>query len=285
MISKELEFYAPSQLADALALVGTHGDRAKILAGGMSLVPSMNLGLVRPEIMISLNHIPGLDYISDDGGALRIGAMARHHQIQADPLIRRFCPLLSEAASVVGDVQVRHRGTIGGSIVHADPAADYLPVMVAADAKFKLQSSKQGRVVAAKEFFLDIMRTSLAPSEVLVEIQIPKLSETSRSAYIRLARVEGNFAIVGAASIVRQESGSARVAIGGVCPTPVLIEVPVGSKGTESGDVLKRVGQTAYDACRDAYGDLSGDANYRRAMARVYAQRAVRAAVSGSVVD
>lgn len=280
MISKEFQFFAPREVTHVLSLLKGHGERAKLLAGGMSLMPTMNLGLVRPEVIVSLNHIPALDYIKEDADILKIGAMVRHSDVATNSLIRKFCPFLGEAASVIGDVQVRHRGTIGGSIVHADPAADYLTVMLAVDARFKLQSGDKERVVRAGEFILDIMQTDIRPSELLVEIQITKLRKSCTSAYVRLARVEGNYAIVNAAAIVDQELGSVRVVIGGVCPKPVVLDLPIKVNKIPSDEALRRIGRAVYEACEEAYGDLVGDAEYRRAMAEVYAQRAVKAAVA-----
>lgn len=278
MLSNEFQFHAPKELSDALALLDEHGVSAKVLAGGMSLMPSLNLGLGRPDVLVSLNHVPDLDYVEEEESSLRIGAMVRHERIQDDPIIRRYCPFLSHAASVIADVQIRHRGTIGGSLAHADPAADYLPVMVALDATFKLASAEGERQVKAREFFVDIMRTELDPSEVLVEIDAPKVPDGTGSAYVRLARVEGSFAIVNAAAVVRE--GVPVIAVGGATPAPVLVDAPVDVSDGASEEALQQVSDAAYEACEDVYGDLSGSADYRRAMARVYARRAVEEAVS-----
>src|SRR5438552_12620467 len=129
MITEEIDFHAPRNVDEAVALLGRLGDEAKVLAGGMSLVPTMNLGLARPTALVSLNHVTGLPEIEETADALRIGAMVRHARVVTDPLIAQHAPLLGEAATVIGDPQVRNRGTIGGSIAHADPAADYLPVL------------------------------------------------------------------------------------------------------------------------------------------------------------
>jgi carbon-monoxide dehydrogenase medium subunit len=282
MISTAFEFHAPTRLDDALTLVAEHGARAKVLAGGMSLMPTLNLGLVKPEVVISLNHIGALRYIKEDGDFLKIGAMTKHSQIGKDALISRHCPLLAEASHVIGDAQVRHRGTIGGSIAHADPAADYLPVMVVLDARLRLQSRGRDRTVKAGDFFVDIMRTSLEPGELLVEVQVPKMSRGAGAGFVRLARVEGSYAIVNAAAIVNRSTRLADIAIGGVGPKPARVRVTLDRPDDPSRENLDRIGQAAYDACEDAYGDLSGDAKYRRAMARVYAQRAVKEAISKS---
>ena len=278
MISQEFEFHAPKQLGEALKLLQRYGDEAKVLAGGMSLVPLMTLGLLQPKVVVSFNHIRELDYVSEDKAMLRIGAMTRHATVKSDALIARYCPLLSEAASYVGDVQVRHRGTIGGSLAHADPAADYPPVMLAVGAQFKLQSASGERIVKAADFLKGLMQTDLRAGELLTEIQIPKLSEGSGTSYQRLHRVEGNFAIVNAAAVIEKGFKGARLGLGGVGGSAVLVDVSKRMAKGLSEEALRGVSDDAYAASHDAYGDLNGDADYRRAMARVYAQRVIKAA-------
>ncbi len=278
MISKEYRFEAPRDLGQALSLLEKHGDDAKILAGGMSLMPTMTLGLVQPDVVISLNHIPNLDYIKEEGNLLKIGALTRHDTVRKSELVKKHCPLLAEAASFIGDVQVRHRGSIGGSIAHADPAADYPPVMLTLGAQFKLQKAKGERTVPATAFFKDLMQTALEPGELVTEIQIPKLPDGAGSAYLRLHRVEGNFAIVAAAAVVEKGFRSARLGLAGVGPKAVLVDVTARLKGGVTDAALKGVREDALKASADAYGDLNGDADYRRAMAQVYAERAVRTA-------
>jgi aerobic carbon-monoxide dehydrogenase medium subunit len=278
MLSSEFEFFAPSELGEALRLVSEHGEGAKVLAGGMSMVPAMNLGILRPSVVISLNHVAGLDYVEDSGQHLRIGAMVRHGGVVSNPLVRTHAPVLASAASHIADVQIRHRGTIGGSVAHADPAADYLPVLVAMDASMKVASTRGERTIKARDFFVDVMMTALEPGEIVVEIQVPKLAATAASAYVRLVRVEGSFAIVNAAAVVN--GGRPMIAIGGATPTPVLVEPSVDLRGGISEGALEAISNDAYAATEDAYGDLSGSADYRRAMARVYAKRAVSEALA-----
>ena len=177
MLAKEFEFHAPEEVDAALDLLGNGGGIVKVLAGGMSLVPAMNLGLVRPDTVLSLNHVRGLDHVEDRGDTVAFGAMVRHERIAGDPLIRSAFPLLAAAAEVIGDVQIRHRGTLGGSLAHADPAADYLPVMTVLGATMRLRSREGERAVPARDFFVDIMLTDLAPDELLVEVEVPKLPD------------------------------------------------------------------------------------------------------------
>jgi aerobic carbon-monoxide dehydrogenase medium subunit len=277
MLAKEFEFHAPVELDDALGLVGDTDRVVKVLAGGMSLVPAMNLGLVRPDRVVSLNHVRRIDSVDENGGTVRIGAMVSHERIATDPLIRRALPPLAAAASVIGDVHIRHRGTVGGSLAHADPAADYLPVMAVLGATLTLRSRHGERAVPARDFFVDIMLTDLRRDELLVEAEVPKVPDGAGSAYLRLARVEGSFAIVNAAAVV--DAGRSSIAIGGATGAPVVVEPDVDV--SDGSDVaLGEIGAAAYEATEDAFGDLNGSAEYRRELARVYAQRAVAAALA-----
>ncbi len=277
MLTKEFAFHAPEELNEALGLLG-EGGIVKPLAGGMSLVPAMNLGLVRPDTVVSLNRIGGLDYVEDVGASVRLGAMVRHDRVAADPVVRTALPALATAASVIGDVQIRHRGTLGGSLAHADPAADYLPVMAVLRATLRLRSSRGERAVPARDFFVDIMLTDLRPDELLVEVELPKLAEGAGAAYLRLARVEGSFPIVDAAAVV--EGVRPTIAIGGATGAPVLVEPDVDVTDGPSPEALAAIGEVAHTACEDAYGDLNGSAEYRRRLAQVLARRAVETALA-----
>lgn len=280
MLSTEFQFFAPTELSEALGLVAEHGEGAKVLAGGMSMVPAMNLGILRPDAVVSLNHIQSLDYVEDAGNHLRIGAMVRHERVVQDPLIREHVPFLSEAAALIADVQIRHRGTIGGSVAHADPAADYLPVLVAVDASVKLASTRGERTMKASDFLVDVMMTSLEQGEVLTELQVPKLAAGSGSAYARLARVEGSFALVNAAAVVTD--GRPTIAIGGATAAPVRIETSLDLSGGASATALDEIGEAAFRACEDAHGDLHASPEYRRELARVYAKRVVQRALAAA---
>jgi CO/xanthine dehydrogenase FAD-binding subunit len=278
MITQEIDFRTPRSEREVLALLAEHGDDAKLLGGGMSLVPTMNLGLARPEMLISLNHVEELAYVREHDGSLAIGARTRHADVLADPLVRDGWPVLAEAARHIGDVQVRNRGTIGGSVAHADPAADYLPVLSLLDATIVVRSTRGERVLPADEFFVDIMFTALEPDELVAEIRIPRLPAGSAAAYARLARVEGSFAIVNAAALVGP--GMARAAIGGVAAKPVLVDLTAATGGTIDNRTLEPVAAAVRVACGDPYEDLNGDAEYRREMAVVYVRRALQSAAA-----
>jgi carbon-monoxide dehydrogenase medium subunit len=277
MITAEIQLHTPGALAEALALLAKHGDGAKILGGGMSLVPTMTLGLARPEILISLNHVPELREISEDAANLRIGGTARHADVLASPLVARHAPLLAEAARHIGDVQVRNRGTIGGSVAHADPAADYLPVLVALGASVVATSARGERVISAGEFFVDVMATALQPDELIAEIRVPKQPAGTKGAYRRLARVEGSFAIVNAAAVVNP-AGRSVVAIGGVAATPIVVDISAAVAAALTDAALAQVDEAVRAACGEPFEDLNGNAEYRREMAVIHARRALLAA-------
>lgn len=280
MITKEYPFHAPRTLEDAFHLLQRYGEEAKLLAGGMSLVPLMTLGLVQPEAVISLNRLRELDYVREDGDCLRIGAMTHHDGVRTHALIRRHCPVLAEAAGLIGDPQIRHRGTVGGSLAHADPAADYAPAMLVLSARFHIRSLGGERTVAAKEFFKGLMQTDLKRDEILTEVVIPKLAEGTGSAYRRLHRVEGGFAIVAGAAVIEPGYAAARVGLSGVGPHAVLVDVSRHLGQGASAQALEAIAQDVFAASADAYGDLNGDAEYRREMAKVYARRAIEAAAA-----
>jgi len=280
VITKEYPFHAPRTLEDAFHLLQRYGEEAKLLAGGMSLVPLMTLGLVQPEAVISLNRLRELDYVREDGDCLRIGAMTHHDGVRTHALIRRHCPVLAEAAGLIGDPQIRHRGTVGGSLAHADPAADYAPAMLVLSARFHIRSLGGERTVAAKEFFKGLMQTDLKRDEILTEVVIPKLAEGTGSAYRRLHRVEGGFAIVAGAAVIEPGYAAARVGLSGVGPHAVLVDVSRHLGQGASAQALEAIAQDVFAASADAYGDLNGDAEYRREMAKVYARRAIEAAAA-----
>ena len=282
MITQEIAFHTPKTIDAVLALLTEYGDEAKLLGGGMSLLPTMNLGLARPSVLISLNHVTGLDSITDGGDEIRLGGLVRHARVADDPLVGQSLPLLAEAAKLIGDPQVRHRGTLGGSLVHADPAGDYLPVMVVAGATIVLRSASDERAVPAATFFVDVLTTDTRPDEVVTEVRIPKIGSRDGSAYRRLARLEGSFPIVNAAAVVRSEPSSAGVAIGGVAGRPVLVDVSEHLSGGAGAAALDAVAATVEAACAGAFSDLSGDSEYRQAMSGVYARRAVEAAAAAA---
>jgi len=280
MIAGEFEYFAPKTLPEALRLLREQGGGCKLLAGGMTLLPIMTLGLAQPAAVVSLNHLHGLDSVEDVGPALRLGAMTRHATIGRHPLVLQHAPLLAAAARAIGDVQVRHRGTLGGSLAHAEPAADYLCATATLQARFLLQKEGRERWLDATEFFVDVMTTALEPDELLTAVEIPKQAAGSGHAHQSLRRVEGAFPIVLASALIAPGCATARIGLGGVGPRPVVLDVADLLRGGVTPAALDTLGTRAHDAAAEALADLNGSTEYRRAMARVYARRALEAALA-----
>ena len=225
MFPANFGYVAPRSLDEALQLLKQHGEDAKLLAGGHSLLPAMKLRLASPRTLIDLGTVPGLSGVRLEGNRLVIGALTVHADVGSSDLVRKHFPGLVDAASVIGDVQVRNRGTIGGSVAHADPAADFPVILTALDASFVLNSSGGNRTVAADEFFTDYFTTAMAPGEILTEILVPLPPAGSGTAYHKLAHPASGYVVVSAgAMITRQQSGScasARIVIGGLGSGPI----------------------------------------------------------------
>ena len=285
MIAQNFEYVVPASLGEAVNLLEKHTERAKILAGGHSLIPMMKLRLATPEFLIDISRIPELSYIKEDGGTLRIGALTTHYTIETSDLIRRRLPALSDAAGLIGDVQVRNKGTIGGSIAHADPAADYPASILAADATIVALGPRGERQILASKFFVDMLTTALARNEIVREIQIPVKSGKSGSAYLKMAQKASGFAICGAAALIELDGSGAlsKVAIGitGVGSHAFrAAKTEAELKGKKpSPEVLKKACEQASDGVT-ALEDIHASADYRLDMARVFARRALEAAIA-----
>ncbi|MGH9244829.1 MAG: FAD binding domain-containing protein [Acidimicrobiales bacterium] len=280
MITKEIEFLRPTTVAEAIEILEERGTDVTILSGGMSLMPMMNLGIVRPGVVMSLNHVEGLSDVVVEDSTLAVGAMVSHRRVNTDDAVRAHAPMLAAAARSVGDVQVRNRGTIGGSICHADPSADYLPVLAVSEAELVLTSAASSRIVAAADFFVDVMFTAREPNELLTAVIMPKQPPTVGSGFVRFARVEGSFAIVNAAARIEPDFGRSTVALGGVGPAPVVIDASDLFAGGINDEALEALSDRAYDAAHLATADVHSDVEYRRHMAGVFARRAVQQAAT-----
>ena len=284
MIPASFEYQSPKTLDEALRLLGRHGDEAKILAGGHSLLPMMKLRLASPRYVIDIGHLRGLDYIREDGEHSALGALATHAQVAASELLREKCPLLSETAAQIGDMQVRNRGTIGGSLAHADPAADYPAAILALDAEIIVQSSSGKRTIPAAEFFIDLLSTQVRPGDILTEIRVPARRSGEGHAYRKFHQPASGFATVGAAARVIVSSG-------GKIEDIALGMTGVGAKAYRASAVERALrgktpsGEDMAAACAKAaqgvepLSDIFASAEYRRAMAGVFAQRAISAAL------
>ncbi|TAJ95660.1 xanthine dehydrogenase family protein subunit M [bacterium] len=205
MIPAPFDYVAPATLEEAIRALDSHGEDAKLLSGGHSLLPMMKLRLANPKLLIDLSKIPGLSGIRQEGDKITIGALTTHYQIESSELLKKKSPLLSQTARVIGDVQVRNRGTIGGSLAHADPAADMPATMLALGAELRARGPGGDRWLKAEDFFLGIMTTALSPTEILTEIRVPVLSGRYGTAYLKVPQKASGFAIVGVAVWLKVE--------------------------------------------------------------------------------
>lgn len=284
LFPKEFEYYAPESLDEALSLLATMGEQAKILAGGQSLIPLMKYRLVETPAIIDVNHIKVLSSISEDAvGGLVIGALTRHVTIENSSLIKAKCPVLAQAASLIGDAHIRNRGTIGGSVAHMDPAADYLPVLAALDCNVEVAGKDGTRNVSWKDFFLGMYSTALQPSEMVTRITIPREEVSKKGAYLKLARSSGDFSIAGVASVINisPDGVCAQVSIG----VGAVEDKPGRSVKAESALVGKRLDLDSIRRAADVAGaefrgftDMHATADYRRSLVRVLTRRTLETA-------
>lgn len=277
MIAQNFDYIAPASLDEALALLAD--DNTKALAGGMSLIPIMKLRFAAPDKIVDLGRLPGLNYIREKGGEIHIGAMTTHYEIESSALVRGQCPLLSEVAHVIGDLQVRNMGTIGGSVAHADPAADYPAALFALEAKLKLVKKGAERTLSVHDFFVDTFTTALEPGELVQEIIVPVEQSGTGVSYQKVSHPASGFAVVGIAARVHK-SGSeinwARVGVTGLAgkgfrATAVETAITFGTPEAAAVKIAEGV---------DANSDLYATAEYRAHLAQVYAARAIRQALS-----
>ena len=272
----------PTSLEDALAMLAEHAPDGRVLAGGQSLVPMMNFRLARPTVLVDLNKIPDLAYIRDAGDHLAIGAMTRERAIENSDLVRAASPLLHDATLHIGHLPIRSRGTIGGSISNADPAAEYPATALALDATLVAQSVRGERPIAASDFFDGVMTTTLEVDEILTEIRMPKAPPGSGAALVEIARRHGDFALAGVAAQITLEDDRVtdiRLATCGVGPGPIRLTGAenILRAGGLTDTALAAAGRAAADAA-DPDGDVHATASYRRKMAGVMTRRAVEKA-------
>jgi len=274
------EYFAPRTVEDALDLLARHGGDAKLLAGGQSLVPMMNMRLVRPGVVVDLNRVTALGGVREDARGLRLGALVRQHALERDARIAAAAPLLAEAAPLIGHLQTRARGTVGGSVVHADPAAELPACMIALDAVFHLRSARAQRACRAQDFFRGLLATALEPDEMLAEIEVPgpPASRTGHG-FAEVARRHGDFALAGACTVLALDTAGvcrhARLVIFGVGDGPYLARATAALVGERpSAAQLAEVGRAAAGEI-DARGDLHATAEYRRRVAAGLAARAL----------
>lgn len=278
MIPAQFDYVAPTTLAEAITALGEAGEDAKILAGGQSLIPVLRLRLAFPSTLIDLSKISELRGVCEDGDALVIGAMTKHADVMADPLVLQHAALLAEATSTVADPAVRHRGTFGGALAHADPAGDLAAVALALDAELVAEGPGGRRSIAAKDFFRDYLETALSPDEILTAVRIPKLTGDWGVRYEKFNRVAQAWAIVGVATAVRMEGGAiaeARIGLTNMGSTPVRPHsVEAALVGAATWEQVVLASASAADGTTPP-SDLGAQADYRQHLARVLTARAV----------
>lgn len=264
------DLHRPREIEEVLDLLARHGDDAKILAGGQSLVPLMNLRMATPAHLIDINRVEALAGIREMDSGLEIGAATRQERLLDDPRVFRCAPLLAEAARWIGHVQTRSRSTVGGSLAHADPAAELPLVMVVLDARLTVRSAREAREVSARHFFRGPLETALEPDELLTAIRIPPTPGGSNAAFVEFARRHGDFAIAAAAAQYDPARGRLVAAVGGVAPTPRIVDAF--DTGTADGPFDRaQVEARAADALAaiEPLSDYYAGAEYRRHLGAV----------------
>ena len=277
------EYAAPEKLDEAVALLSQHGDRAKILAGGQSLVPLLNFRLARPEMLVDVNRVTELAYVRPVQSSVAIGALTRQHTLERAEVIRTKLPIVAEACRLIGHLPIRHRGTVGGSLAHADPASELPAVMVALEAEMTVTRRGGRRTIPAEQFFTGMLTTALAPDELLTEVRVPGLPPRTGGAFIEIARRAGDFALVGIAALVTLDDAGrvsrARLALCGAGPTPIRAReaerVLVGERpdGRALDEAVDRL-----TAATDPPSDIHASAAFRKKLARHVGQQALELA-------
>jgi carbon-monoxide dehydrogenase medium subunit len=279
MIPAAFEYHAPTTVKEAIGLLQQHGDDAKVLAGGHSLLPIMKFRLAQPKIVVDIGRIAGLDGIKAAQDTVAIGALVTHDTVEHSDVLKARCPLLPEAAAVIGDMQVRNRGTIGGSLAHADPAADYPGVMLALDAQISATGPKGARTIAAQDFFVEMLTTSLGPAEIITEVRVPVLGKGTGTAYVKHAHPASGYAVVGVAVVLTVSGGKCqKVAIGvngvaGKAYRATAVEQALTGQPLDEKTVAAASANAAKGV--DAQGDLYASSEFRAHLATVYVKRAV----------
>jgi carbon-monoxide dehydrogenase medium subunit len=287
MIPAQFNYEAPSTIDEALMLLAQNPDEAKILAGGHSLIPAMKLRLAQPALLVDIGRIKDLSYIREEGNQILIGAMTTHYELESSTLLKKICPLLPDCASHIGDVQVRNKGTIGGSVAHSDPAGDWPAAIIALNAEMIAVGPGGQRTIKADDFFVDLLTTALVPGEILREIRIAKPAGRFGHSYQKVRHPASGFAVVGVAAALQ-------LGTNGSCQSAAIGITGVASKAYRAGAVENALhgktlnDQTIAEAAShstdgvDLNSDLYASEEYRRHLAQVYTKRAIQAAVTGA---
>ena len=283
MYAAEFDYYKASSVADAIRLLGAHPG-SKLIAGGHSLIPLLKLRLSRPTALVDIGRIESLNGISVDGGTIRIGALATHRQIATAPAVHNACEMVAEAAGGIGDAQVRNRGTIGGNVVHADPASDWPTVLTALNANFIVEGAAT-RSVSAGDFFQGLFQTNVGEDELLTAIEAPALQANQVAEYAKMAHPATGFAVVGAAVVLTTDGGrctAASIAVGGLTPSPVragAVENALVGQELNAETVAAASARLADDIGDNAVGDFFASADYRKVVAAVEVKHAINHAI------
>jgi len=274
MYAASFDYHRPSTIDEAIALLTRHGDDAKVLAGGHSLIPAMKLRLARPSVVVDIARIADLNGIREKDGHIAIGALATHNAVETSALVKSKCPLLAETAAIIGDVQVRNRGTIGGSLAHADPAADYPAAILALDAEIDVIGPGGRRTIHAADFFVDLLQTALAADEIIVDVRVPV---TPRSvAYVKTEQKASGFAIAGIAVVA--DAKGVRIGVTGIAAKAyraTSVEQTLGTRRT--ADAIAAAAALAADGI-EPLNDIHASAEFRAHLAQVNTRRALEAA-------
>ncbi|HMK80991.1 MAG TPA: xanthine dehydrogenase family protein subunit M [Xanthobacteraceae bacterium] len=276
------DYVVVDSIESAVAALAQAGGEAKLIAGGQSLVPMLNFRLLRPATLVDINRIPDLAYVREEADAVRIGALTRHHALETSPAIARHFPVLAEAMAHVAHLAIRNRGTIGGSLSHADPAAELPMMAMLLDAQLRIVAPAGARTVAARDFFKDALSVDLAADEMLTEVTLPKLPPATGWGFAEVSRRSGDFALAAVAATLTLRGGAigaARLAMTGVAPTPRRVDAAETMLiGRSLGDATRGDVIEAVRAAAEPQTDLHASADYRRHLVGVLAGRALAAA-------
>ena len=276
MYAASFDYHRPSTIEEAVALLAKHGEDAKVLAGGHSLIPAMKLRLARPTVVIDIARIEHLSGLGESGGRLTIGSLTTHHAIETSSMLKAKCPLLPETASVIGDVQVRNKGTIGGSLAHADPAADYPAAILALGAEIDVAGPGGRRTIHAANFFVDLMQTSVGADEIITDVRVPVTARTV--AYVKTEQKASGFALAGVAVVI--SPAGVRVGITGVAAKAYRATgVEQALKGKTTPEAIAQAAARATDGV-ELLNDIHASAEYRAHLAQVNTKRALERAAS-----
>jgi carbon-monoxide dehydrogenase medium subunit len=282
MYPAQFDYHTPGTVREALDLLGRYKDDAKLLAGGHSLLPAMKLRLAQPKHLVDLRKVPGLTGIKEEGGVLVIGAMTTHYTVESSAVVKSKCPVLAATAGQIGDPMVRNMGTIGGSLAHADPAADYPACIIALGAEMVAEGPKGKRTIKADDFFKGLLTTALAADEVLTEVRVPVCGPKVGTNYQKFPHPASRFAVVGVAAVLTVDGGKVTKASIGITGAGTKA---TRAKGVEAGLVGKALDAATVQAAADkaadgvdVQADLQGSEDYKRHLLRVFARRAIEAA-------